>query len=175
MQNRLRIAAGLVVVSAAVAGCSRKDADDKTEDSGKAPAAAAVDKRAEGAAVLASDSAWMRFVTSKNVDSLMTLYASDAVSYGPGMAPAIGIDQVKASYAEFVKSAIADPKINQLGINFSDDGAMAYDHGTYSLLVTPPGGKPATMYGTYLNVFRKVDGKWKLVAEMSSPAPAPKG
>ena len=48
-------------------------------------------------------------------------------------------------------------------------GLMAYDHGTFKATMTPPGGKPETSSSAYLNVWRKMDGKWKLVAEMSVP------
>jgi ketosteroid isomerase-like protein len=51
---------------------------------------------------------------------------------------------------------------------------MAYDYGTYTMTVTAPGGKPGTGTGAYLNVWRKVGGEWKLVAEMSTPIAAPK-
>jgi len=114
----------------------------------------------------------MRNVVAKNVDSLMTYYSTDAVSYGFGP-PAIGTDQIRASYAEMVKATIADPKILSNTIKFSNDGSMAYDHGTYSMTMTPPGGKPSTETGAYLNVWRKIDGQWKLVAEASAPVPPP--
>src|SRR5690348_13529297 len=61
------------------------------------PAAAAApnDHSADARTILAADSGWMRNVMAKNVDSLMTYYSADAVSYGFGP-PAIGIDQIRA-------------------------------------------------------------------------------
>jgi uncharacterized protein (TIGR02246 family) len=123
---------------------------------------------AEKAAILSADSAWFRAVQAKNVDSVMVWYTPDAVSYGFG-APATSPDKIRANYAEYVKSKIENPTITHGDVQFSSDGTMAYDHGTYSVTMTPPGGKPAVMKGGYLNVWRKVDGQWRLVAEMSTP------
>jgi uncharacterized protein (TIGR02246 family) len=161
---------GVVVVAA----CSTKT--DTPSDTGMAAqgvSAAPVDRTAEAAAIVKADSAWMRHVQSKNIDSVMTWYTPDAVSYGFGGAPATGTDQIRANYTEFVKATITDPTILTNTVKFSDDGNMAYDHGTYTMTVTQPGGKPTKETGAYLNVWRKVDGQWKLVAEMGTPiAPA---
>ena len=111
---------------------------------------------------------------AKNVDSVMTFYSPDAVSYMAGSAPAVGTDQVRAAYTEFVKATVSNPKLNSSTVKFSDDGMMAYDYGTYTMTVAPPGGKPTAENGAYLNVWRKLGGEWKLVAEMSTPVAAPK-
>jgi uncharacterized protein (TIGR02246 family) len=174
MQNGLRILGGALLVAAIVAGCSKKETY-ATADSGNAMATAApADRGADVAMIVGLDSAWLRNVMAKNVDSIMTFYTSDAVSYGFGSSPASGTDQLRALYTEFVKSSVTDPKLNSNTVNFSEDGMMAYDHGTYSMTVTPPGGKATKENGAYLNVWRKVDGQWKLVAEMSTPIAAPK-
>jgi uncharacterized protein (TIGR02246 family) len=163
----------LAIASIAAAACAKKASS--TADTGMAAAPAPADRQADAAAIIALDSAWFRNVMSKNVDSIMTFYTPDAVSYGFGTAPASGTDQVRALYTEFVKASITNPKINSNTAKFSDDGMMAYDYGTYTMTVTPPGGKASIENGAYLNVWRKVDGQWKLVAEMSTPIAAPKG
>jgi uncharacterized protein (TIGR02246 family) len=161
---------GSALVLGLVAGCTKTSSSSDTT----ATAAAPVDTQAEEAKIKALDSAWMRQVMAKDVDSLMMLYSSDAASYGFGSAPQLGSDQVRAGYTEFVKSAITDPSITWNTVKISDDGNMAYDHGTYAMTVTPPGGKPTRTPGAFLNVWRKEDGQWKLVAEMSTPLAAPK-
>ena len=175
MQNRTRILAGFVAVSCITAGCTKKDANVATTDSTPSAAIATTpDHNADATAIIALDSAWMRNVMAKNVDSLMTYYAPDAVSYGFGSAPASGTDQLRATYTEMVKSTMSNSKIMPGAVEFSDDGTMAYDHGTYSMTVTPPGGKASNQTGAYLNVWKKINGQWKLIAEMSTPVPEPK-
>lgn len=176
--TRIRVAE-IIALSCIIAGCA-KPASDGAPDTSAAPAAArttpaaATDHSADARTILALDSGWMRQVMAKNVDSLMTYYSPDAVSYGFGTAPSIGIGQVRALYTDMVKSTATDPKIESNEARFSDDGSMAFDHGTFTMTTTPPGGKPSRASGAYLNVWKKLDGQWKLVAEMSTPLPAPK-
>lgn len=178
MQNRNRILAGLVALAMIASGCSKKDANvaatDSTDSTASAATVSTADHSADATAIIALDSGWMRNVMAKNVDSLMTYYAPDAVSYGFGSAPANGADQVRASYTEMVKSTMSNPKIIPGAVEFSDDGTMAYDHGIYSMTVTAPGGKPSNVTGAYLNVWKRINGQWKLIAEMSTPVPQPK-
>ena len=60
--------------------------------------------------IVALDSGWIRNVMAKNVDSLMTYYAPDAVSYGFGP-PATGIDQIRTQYTGMVKATITDSEV----------------------------------------------------------------
>jgi uncharacterized protein (TIGR02246 family) len=168
MQGRIIMLTAAAVV---MAGCTKSASS--TADTGMAAAPAAVDTKADEATIVAADSAWMRAVMAKNIDSVMVWYTPDAVSFGFGP-PASGTDQIRASYTEMVKANMSDAKILSNTVKVSDDGKMAYDYGTYSMTSTPPGGKPTKENGGYLNVWKKVDGQWKLAAEMSTPVPAPK-
>jgi ketosteroid isomerase-like protein len=111
---------------------------------------------------------------NKNVDSIMTWYTPDAVSYGGGAAPASGTDQIRAEYTEMVKSTTTNPKLLSNTVKFSDDGSLAYDHGTYQMTMQAPGKKAEVINGAYLNVWKKTDSGWKMSVEMSTPVPAPK-
>jgi uncharacterized protein (TIGR02246 family) len=174
MQDRKMLVAELIAFSCIITGCAKKASDTATDTvTASAPAAVATDHSADAHTIIASDSAWMRNVIAKNVDSLMTYYAPEAVSYGFG-APASGTDQIRTEYTNMVKSTITIPKIDAGPVSFSNDGSMAFDHGIYSMTVTPPGGKASNSTGAYLNVWKKMNGQWKLVAEMSTPVPASK-
>lgn len=174
MQNRFRILAGITALSLVIAGCDKKE--EAKEDSAKAGSVAATpaDHTADVLAITQADSSWLRAVMGKHVDSLMAYYTPDVVSYSGGVAPAMGTDQVRAAYTEMVKSSITNPRLSANTVKFSDDGSMAYDYGTYQMTVQPPGGKSGDFYGAYVNVWKKVDGQWKIAAEVSTPVPAPK-
>jgi ketosteroid isomerase-like protein len=58
-------------------------------------------------------------------------------------------------------------------IKFSDDGTMAVDHGTSVMTASWPGGKKATTSGSYMNVWKRTGDTWKIIADMSQPAPPP--
>lgn len=180
MQNRTRILAGIAALSSTVAGCARKNAAAIADSTAMAASAAPVapaapaDRTADAAKIVAADSAWLRAVMARNVDSIMTWYTPDAVSYGFGAAPASGTDQLRAEYVEMVKSTTTNPKLLSNTVKFSDDGSLAYDHGTYQMTMQAPGKKAETQTGAYLNVWKRTDAGWKLAVEMSTPIPAPK-
>src|ERR1044071_5576854 len=56
------------------------------------------------------------------------------------------------------RSSGSDPDL--ASVRFSDDGTMAMDHGTYSMMMAEPGKKAAKQSGAYLNVWKKIDGQW---------------
>jgi ketosteroid isomerase-like protein len=150
-------------------GCGRNTA--ATADS--AGVATKFDADAARAAIIAADSAWTRAVLAKNVDSLMPYYAPDALSMMEGTKAIRGTSDIRTAYRDFVKSNPRDVSLKVDGINFSDDGSMAWDHGTVVGTVDGPGGKPVKFAGNYVNVWKNLNGKWLLVAEiMNSTAPA---
>jgi ketosteroid isomerase-like protein len=127
------------------------------------------DRNAASAEILGNDSAFIRGMASKNVDSIMCCYDNDAVSLGAGKALK-GSSDLRKSYTEAVKANVRDISFHSDGVNFSDDGSMAWDYGTFSQTADVK-GKPTKQSGNFLNVWKKVDGKWKIVAEIGSSAP----
>jgi ketosteroid isomerase-like protein len=89
-------------------------------------------------------------------------YAQDAVVNGPN-APAIkGHDAIVAMFKSF--PAISDFKFEILEINGA--GNLAYVHGTYSMVLTPPGVKPMSDKGKFLEIWkRQADGSWKVAID----------
>jgi ketosteroid isomerase-like protein len=168
MQNSRRILVGITLLSTVAAACAKKDADQK-EDSGKAMATAApahtFDKSAEVAAIRKQDELWTRSLTSKNLDSLMTTYTPDAISMGDGRPAAKGTDAVRTAYAAFLKANPRDLKVTSNDASFSDDGTVAYEHGSFAGTIDGPGGKPMKMAGDYVAVWKKDAGVWKTVEE----------
>lgn len=173
MQDQKRLVLIVAALTCVIPGCAKTASNAGADSAASASAAASTDHSADTRTIVALDSGWMRNVMAKNVDSLMTYYTPDAVSYGFG-APATGTDQIRSLYTEMVKSTVTDPKINSNTVRYSDDGTMAYDHGTYSMTIAAPGGKPSAEGGAFLNVWKRTDGQWKLVAEMSTPVAVPK-
>lgn len=176
MQRRLRFLASIALLSAVAAGCARKDTDDK-EAGAKAmtstATAVAFDKSAEAAAIHRQDELWVRSVTSKNLDSLTALYASDAILMFDGTPAAKGSDAIRKTYAGFLKANPRDIKLNGDDASFSDDGTVAYEHGSFTGTVDGPGGKPMKVAGDYLSVLKKEGGVWKLVEDISNSTPLP--
>lgn len=158
------------------AGCAKKDTDDKNDStaaSGAAPAAPVFDRAASIAAIHANNDLWLRSVTSRNLDSLMSTYTSDAVSMSEGAPAAKGADAVRTAYAAFFKANPRDLKLDQHDAVFSDDGTMGWDDGAFTGTVDGPGGKPMKVSSDYLSVWKRDSGAWKIVREISNSNTAP--
>ncbi len=174
MQNRLRIVAGLFALSAVVAGCERKDTDEKSEENGKATAnAAPVDTKAAEAEIRKGDEDFFSAAKAKDANAIAALYSTDAVSMPPNSPPLVGHDAILKYNQDFVKL----PQLAITGesetIRFSDDGTMAYDAGKYSVSYVDAKGHTIKDQGKFLNVLKKVGGKWKVVVDAFSSNLAP--
>jgi ketosteroid isomerase-like protein len=129
---------------------------------------ATFDNNAARAEILGDDSAFVRAMLAKNVDSLMPYYDPSVVSMSEGGKAVKGLSDVRASYNQAVKSNLRDVTFQSGGVNFSDDGTMAWDYGTVSSTVIDPKGKQVKSSGNYLNVWKRVDGHFRIVAEISN-------
>jgi ketosteroid isomerase-like protein len=162
----------LAVVGVVLSGCNKSTS--ASADSAAVASSAngkSFDKDAARAEIMRADSAWVRLVQAKNVDSLMPYYASDVVSMSEGTKAVKGTRDLRSAYTEMVKANFRDLAINIDGVEFSDDGRMAYDHGSYSGTMDGPKGKPVKASGNYLNVWKKIGGRWLMVAEISNSSP----
>lgn len=177
MQNRLRIAAGLFAISAVLASCTKKDADEKAGDSGTGmsnmSAAAPVDTKAAEDEIRKVDQAYFDAVKAKDANAIAAVYTDDAVSMAPNAPALVGHEGIVKYYQDFLKL----PQLAMTGgpetIKISDDGTMAYDSGKYSVSWVDAKGKTMKDEGKYLEVLRKVDGKWKVVTDANNSNMAP--
>jgi uncharacterized protein (TIGR02246 family) len=173
MQKSFAILAGCMVLSVVAAGCARKDTDEKDDSAKVATLAGPVDTKAAEAEIRSADTAYFNAVKAKDAAAIAALYSSDAISSPPNSPPLNGNEAIRKSNEEFLKM----PQVAMTGgatlIKFSDDGTMGYEIGTYSMTAADAKGKPIKDEGKYLNIWRKVDGKWKIVADSYSSNLAP--
>ena len=170
MRKRRGIVAGIVAVSCLTNGCSKTDNDGTSGPGASASSATTNDHASDALAINRLDSAWMRYIVAKNLDSIMTEYSPDAVTYYPATPAAIGSDQIRSAYSQMTKMQITEARVVSNSITFSDDGSLAVDHGRSVMTAAAPGGKSSTMNSAYVNVWKKSGGTWKIVVDMSEPA-----
>ena len=166
---RIRSGIALVALTAVLQSACYKSTPASADSAAasSSTSSATFDKSAATAQILANDSTFVRGMMAKNVDTVMCCYDNDAVSIGSRTVK--GVSDLRKSYTEGVKVNARDVTFQSSGVNFSDDGSMAWDYGTFSQTVDVK-GKPTKQSGNFLNVWKRVDGKWKIVAEISSPA-----
>ncbi|MFL5489550.1 MAG: YybH family protein [Gemmatimonadaceae bacterium] len=161
-----RAIALLTIVGVLMSGCSKPTPATADSATPSGTAATSFDENAARAQILAADSAFVRAMLSKNVDSLMIYYEPDVVSLGKTAVK--GTADLRKSYTEAVKNPPRSVDFESGGVKFSNDHSTAWDYGTVSETATGPNGKEVKRSGTYLNVWRNVGGRWKIVAEISS-------
>jgi uncharacterized protein (TIGR02246 family) len=166
MLNRTELMSALVALSALGGGCARKE--PAAQAGGDRQAAAAVDTKAAEAEIRQGDKEFFDAVKARNANAIADQYAPDAISMPANSPPLMGRDAI----LRFNQQMLKTPGLTLTGetdvIKFSDDGTMAYAAGKYSASFTDPKGHAVKDEGKYLNVLRRVDGKWRLVADAFS-------
>jgi len=178
VQKLLRTVAGLLAVLAVLAGCAKKNAAGKTDDSGNAianaaPAATPVDTKASEDEIRQLDEAYFAAVKAKDANAIAALYTEDAVSMNPNAPSVVGREAIAKYNQNFLKLSQLEMTGGPETIKISDDGTMAYDAGKYSMSWTDAKGKTLKDEGKYLEVLKKVDGKWRVVSDANSSNMAP--
>ena len=158
----------LAVGSLLLSGCNKSTQATGDSAAASSTAAESFDENAARSQILAADSAFGRALQSKNLDSLMIYYDPSVVSMSEGSKAVKGPTDLRAAYAQAMKSNPRDLAFQSGGVNFSNDHSMAWDYGTFSQTSDGPKGKPVKGSGNFVNVWRNVGGRWLIVMEMSN-------
>lgn len=107
-------------------------------------------------------------VNSKNVDSIMTYYADDAVSYDSNSKPLHGKDEIRESMQELAKGfpKRAGIKYTVMEVFPSGDGSQVIEIGHYK--ISDPKGVNYGA-GNYFSVFEKRNGKYLCIRDIQTP------
>jgi ketosteroid isomerase-like protein len=109
----------------------------------------------------------------KDVEAVMSLgfMADDIVIQAPNMPQLKGLEAARNFYTEFFKILVSIEG-GPTEIIISESGDMAWDYGWNRAVYEGPDGLTEDK-GKYLEVWKKIDGKWKIVAvSFSSDKPA---
>ena len=97
------------------------------------------------------------------LDKLLDMFVDDAIMLSPNQAPVRGREALRRSYEEAFKR---EPKrsLVLISIRAEASGDLLYDAGQWKQSLPAPDGKLQLVTGYYLGVYRKINGKWKIVA-----------
>jgi ketosteroid isomerase-like protein len=137
---------------------------------------ATVDVEAERQALRELDGQFGALAAKKDSVGAAGLYADDAVVMAPN-APAVkGAAAIRALWASLVQTPGLVLRVEPERIDVSPQGDFASDMGTVTIESDGPQGR-ATEVSKYVEVWRKQDGKWRVVYDIwnsnAPPAPAP--
>jgi ketosteroid isomerase-like protein len=115
----------------------------------------------------------MKMMNAKDWKGDLALYTEDAIELPPNQAAVQGKAAIQACKEAFPPFS----NFQEQSLEIEGQGDLAYDRGTYSMTVTPPGAAPIEDRGKYLTILRKqADGSWKVARAMFNsdlPLPAP--
>jgi ketosteroid isomerase-like protein len=133
----------------------------------------AFDKVAEERVLLARDAEWANLASSsQDVEKIVSYWTDDALVVPPGQPAVEGKDALRA----FVKASQNMPGFRihwaSSHVTFSSDGRLAYMRGTNETTLTGPDGKPMTIPGRAITVWRKdADEQWRCAVDIWNEPP----
>lgn len=131
--------------------------------------APAFDLAATRTLITAQNARFTQAHVSRDSVTIDSMFTPDARSIPPGADAAIGLPAIHALTMEYLKAGIAE--FREETVDFYGTSDYMIDQGTYVMTYGQP---PVTERGKYLNVWKHVDGGWKIQTNIwNTNAPAP--
>lgn len=165
-----RLIATTLVTALFVMGCD-KAKEERQEEVPATEAEPAVDLAAEEQAIRNRSAEWMNYANSKDVASIVNgVFSPDAYAVFDKKVHR-GSAAIQAAMDKQVKDMPnAVVSWNTTSVKVAASGDMAVEKGDY--VVDPDGeGKKSAISGTYVTVWEKVDGNWRVTADVGADNP----
>lgn len=166
--TRLKLVLAIACSAAALSACDRTTvADANSVDQ--------ADAAADEQAIRSMNERWLQLIRAKDAAAIAQLYADDGAVMPPNEKAASGRESIEQWWSSSMQTPGFDLTFETDQLVVSQAGDMALDRGTYRFAATPPGGAIDDS-GKYVVVWRKVDGEWKVAADIfNSDGPAAGG
>lgn len=162
-----RACAAMVLLAVGVTGCAERPPEPPEGTSGRAT----TDTAAVRATIDSLRAAWEAGVAAGDYESMGALLADGAVMVQPG-GPGWDSLAIAASGAPFPPGTTIDITPIEVGVLSPE---WAYEFGTSAVTYTPAGSDATRkLSDTYLILFRKTAGGWKVYREVASSNAPPK-
>ena len=155
-----RALAAAVAATLLLAGCAAKK-----EEPPAAPAKPVIDVAAEEQVIRTRSGEWMNYMNAHDTASLANIYAPDVISiYDSNVTK--GATSLTAGIDEELK---ANPKAvfnwTSDSVHVAESGDLAYETGTIYRDLDGVEGKAEGTTGSFVTVWQKIDGNWRVVAD----------
>ncbi len=152
-----------------VVACAGQDGEQEgTTTETAAPAEATVDTEADAQAIRDRSNAWLSAAQARDAEAIAAVFAADGEMIETGEPPHVGPDAIRANAEQdwtenpdfTVEWTISD-------VHVAESGDLAYERGQWTY--DPDGeGEASAETGEYLTVWKKVDGEWKVAADVGA-------
>ena len=139
------------VLTATLAGCAPESVPE-------------VDRTTEAQAIRNLDAALSEAAQKRDPEAYSAFFAEEAVQLPPNGPPATGRATIQEGAAGMF-GAGADLRFETLDVKVASSGDLAVSRGKYFLRMQTPGG-PIQDEGSFLEVWEKVSGEWKITADI---------
>jgi uncharacterized protein (TIGR02246 family) len=129
-----------------------------------------VDYAAEEQAIRDLDAEWVAAVAARDAAKCASFYAPEGYLLPPNFDPVTGPEALEQVWVGIIE-ALPYLTFEPTKIVVAAAGDMAWDYGTYEV-PAEPGGAPVD-HGKYLVVWQKIDGEWKVLADMFNTSMPP--
>ncbi len=113
----------------------------------------------------ALDLAWSDAASRKDLDAIVSYMSDDGETLAPNEPAARDKAAIRASWGNLLSLPNVTIGWQPLRVGVAASGDFGYTSGSYTLTFTDPAGKTVTDRGKYLEVWKKVDGKWKCISD----------
>jgi ketosteroid isomerase-like protein len=127
----------------------------------------AVDTSAIAQSLTQLDDEWAKAAATRNVDSVASFYASDAIAYPPNEPVAVGQAAAKQVWAAYFADSTFSISWKTEHAGASRSGDLGFTTGTYEDSFIGPDGNRVTEKGKYVCIWAKqADGSWKAIHDV---------
>lgn len=124
------------------------------------------DRSADEAAIRKIDAAWSHAAETKNLDGVVAPYAADG-SVLPFNAPiATGAAAIRQVWSSLISKPGFYLSFAPTEIVVAKSGDLAWEVGTFELKLNDAQSNPMTIPGKYVVTWKKLDGTWKVTADI---------
>jgi len=134
-----------------------------------------VDPAAEARAVRELSRRWLTAEIAKDVPTIVSFYAPDAVEMASNTPLIRGREAIREWYKTWLLPTGIGMTFATTDVAVSKSGDLAVEQGTYAFTQTGPRGSTQDV-GKYVTVWKKVDGKWMVAIDTATsdrPCAAP--
>jgi uncharacterized protein (TIGR02246 family) len=123
---------------------------------------------ADADAIRSLSNQWTDAIIAKDVDKILSLYAPDAVQLRANIPIMSGQEAIRAWYKSWLSDTTLTYTASTIAVDVAESRDFAYERGTYHISQNTPKGR-VDEPGKYLTIWKKIDGEWKAVIDMSNP------
>jgi len=117
---------------------------------------------AQKAKIEATNAKWAELFNKGDFEALAQLYTADAIAFPPGSAMVRGRAAIGKMWKSMAEQ-VSNPKVTTLEVKRLSPSAVR-EIGTFTLMTKGP--TPKEVSGKYLVVWERVQGDWKLAADI---------